>query len=95
MSPDSFRKLFDRKRADRKLYRNGDPSEEKQYRGTIECHSTYYIFAYDDETGMPRESRSDYRSVIPDDDGRGFRLPFFAPFDGWDGFHYTVSGDET
>lgn len=90
MTPYAFRKLFDGKTMERRLYCLNTREETVQYSGIIECHSTYYLFRFEDEAGQLRASRGDCRNLIPDDDGKGFRIPFVAPFDGWNGFHYIM-----
>ena len=93
MTPNAFRKLFDGRTMERRMYRNGDHEEMAQYSGMIECHSTFYLFRFEDEAGQLHVSRGDYRTLIPDSDGTGFSIPFIAPFDRWNGFHYVVKED--
>lgn len=40
--------------------------------------------------GYPLSSRGEYRNIQLDGDGKGFRLPFFRPYNGCHGYHYRL-----
>ena len=40
--------------------------------------------------GYPLSSRGEDRNIQLDGDGKGFRLPFFRPYNGCHGYHYRL-----
>ena len=89
-----FRKLFGSRPVIRTMYdsagKESIPIGFENSNGMLEPHSTYYVFSYEDRDGHPLSSRGEYRNIQLDGDGKGFRLPFFRPYNGCHGYHYRL-----
>lgn len=98
IGPTTFKKLFNGRHAARTMY-DASGNEEAppgfaDQSGVLEAHSTYYMFHYGSTGGEASSSRGDYGSVIRDEDGKGFRIPFLRPVAGKLGYHYRIKEAE-